>query len=45
MHWQEEFEDYTADFYGIDCIYKHYLIEEFDDKGRLLERKLGDVMS
>ena len=45
IHWKQEFEDYTADFYGIDCIYKHYLIEYLDDNGKLLERKLGDVMS
>lgn len=45
IHWKQEFEDYIADFYGIDCIYKHYLIEYLDDNGKLLERKLGDVMS
>ena len=45
IYWKQEFEDYTAEFYGIDCIYKHYLIEYLDDKGKLLERKLGDVMS
>ena len=45
IYWKQEFEDYNAEFYGIDCIYKHYLIEELDDKGIIINRHLGDVTS
>jgi predicted phosphodiesterase len=44
IYWKQEFEDYTAEFYGIDCIYKHYLIEYLTDNGKLIERKLGNVI-
>ena len=40
IHWESN----GADFYGIDCIYKHYLIENIDDNGKLISRKLGDVI-
>jgi len=40
-HWV----DAKGEFWGIDCIYKHYLIEELDDDGKLIERKLGNVIS
>jgi len=40
IHWESN----GADFYGIDCIYKHYLIENLDDNGKLISRKLGDVI-
>ena len=40
MHWQSN----GADFYGIDCIYKHYLIENLDDNGKLISRTLGNVI-
>ena len=40
MHWQSN----GADFYGIDCIYKHYLIEDLDDNGKLISRTLGNVI-
>lgn len=41
IHWQSN----GADFYGIDCIYKHYLIEKLDDNGKLISRELGNVIS
>lgn len=40
MHWQSN----NADFYGIDCIYKHYLIENLSDDGKLISRTLGNVI-
>lgn len=30
-------------FYGIDCIYKHYLVEEIDDDGIITNRYLGNI--
>lgn len=41
FHWQSN----GADFYGIDCIWKHYLVEELDDNCKVIKRYLGDVMS
>ena len=38
-------KDCNAEFWGIDCIYKHYLIEELDNDRKLIERKLGNVIS
>lgn len=35
----------NANFYGIDCIWKHYLIEELDDNHKVIKRYLGDVIS
>ena len=32
-----------GDFYGMDCIYKFYLIEEIDDNCKIINRKLGDT--
>ena len=40
IHWESN----GADFYGIDCIYKHYLIENLDDNRKLISRELGDVI-
>lgn len=39
MHWKKE----EADFYGIDCIYKHYLIEKLDEGGKIIKRELGNT--
>ena len=39
MHWKYN----NAHFYGIDCIYKHYLIEELDNNGILINRYLGNT--
>jgi len=41
MHWQSN----DADFYCIDCIGRHYLIEELDDNGKLIKRYLGNTNS
>lgn len=41
IHWESN----NAHFYGIDCIYKHYLIENLDDNMKLISRELGDVIS
>jgi hypothetical protein len=41
FHWKIN----DADFYGIDCIWKHYLIEELDNNRKVIKRYLGDVMS
>jgi hypothetical protein len=41
FHWKTN----GADFYGIDCIWKHYLVEELDDNRKVTKRYLGDVMS
>ena len=30
---------------AVDCIYKNYLIEELNDDGKLIERKLGNIIS
>lgn len=38
-------KDCNAEFWGIDCIYKHYLIEELDNDIKLIERKLRNVVS
>ena len=43
MHWLVVQDDYTADFYGMDCIYKHYLIEELDNDGKIIKRYLGNT--
>lgn len=40
-HWA----DSSGEFWGIDCIYKNYLIEILDDNGKLIERKLGKIIS
>ena len=40
-HWESN----NAHFYCIDCIWKHYLIEELDNNHKLIKRYLGDVMS
>ena len=40
IHWKAN----EADFYGIDCIYKHYLIEYLDDDMKLIKRELGNVI-
>ena len=37
--------DSSGEFWGIDCIYKNYLIEILDDNGKLIERKLGKIIS
>ena len=39
MHWKVD----NADFYGIDCINRHYLIEELDNNGILINRYLGNT--
>ena len=39
MHWEYN----NAHFYGIDCIYKHYLIEKLDNNGILINRYLGNT--
>ena len=39
LYWESN----GADFYDIDCICKHYLIENLDDNGKLIFRKLGNV--
>lgn len=36
-------KDCEAEFWGIDCIYKYYLVEELNDTGKLIERKLGNI--
>lgn len=36
-------KDYNAEFWGIDCIYKHYLIEELDENNKLIHRSLGNT--
>jgi len=36
-------KDNDGEFWGIDCINKHYLIEELDENNKLISRKLGDV--
>jgi hypothetical protein len=41
QHWNAN----NADFYCIDCIWKHYLVEELDDNRKVTKRYLGDVMS
>ena len=33
-------KDNDVEFYGIDCIYKAYIIEELDDIGKLISRKV-----
>ena len=40
FHWKIN----DADFYGIDCIWKHYLVEELDDNRKVIKRYLGDVI-
>ena len=40
FHWKIN----DADFYGIDCICKHYLVEDLDDNHKLIKRYLGDVI-
>jgi len=41
FHWETN----NADFFGIDCIWKHYLIEELDDNGKIIKRYLGNTTS
>ena len=40
LHWESN----NADFYCIDCIYKHYLIEELDDNYKVIKRYLGNTI-
>lgn len=37
-------KDCDAEFYGIDCIHKHYLVEELDDDYKLIKRELRNVI-
>lgn len=45
IYWKVDFEKYVAEFYGIDCIYKNYLVEELDDNGILINRYIGKVIT
>lgn len=39
LYWK----DGTGEFYGIDCIYKAYLVETLDDNGKLIDRKISSL--
>ena len=43
IFWSIVYDDFRTDFFGIDCIYKHYIIEELNDKGKIIKRYLGNT--